>query len=335
MTARPGRKPAVAILATGGTIAGSGSSSSRDSAYVSASIGIDDLIAAVPGLGHIADLTGEQLLQIDSVNMDDQGMLTLARRTSQLLASDDVDAVVVTHGTDTLEETAYLLNLGLNTTKPVVFVGSMRPADALSADGPRNLRHAVAVAASSQAAGKGVLAVMNDEIHTARDVTKTHTLNVAALRSPHGPLGCIVDDTPVFYRAPARPHPWQTPFDLTELDSLPQVDILYAHANMTTATIDALVSSGTTAIIHAGMGNGYIPDHIALALAKARAAGVHIVRASRAGSGPVVRNAAAPDDTHDWLVVDDQNPQKARVLMALATTRTQDTRELQQIFWTY
>ncbi|MCW2871879.1 asparaginase domain-containing protein [Actinacidiphila oryziradicis] len=162
MTTHPSRKPTVAILATGGTIAGSGSSSGRDSAYVSASIGIDDLVAAVPGLPHIADLTSEQLLQIDSANMDDQGMLTLARRTSQLLATDDVGAVVVTHGTDTLEETAYLLNLGLNTTKPVVFVGPMRPPDALSADGPRNLRHAIAVAASSKAAGEGVLAVMND-----------------------------------------------------------------------------------------------------------------------------------------------------------------------------
>jgi glutamin-(asparagin-)ase len=335
MTTRSNRKPSVAILATGGTIAGSRSSSGSDSAYLAASIGVDDLISAVPGIDRIADLTGEQLLQIDSVNMDDQGMLTVARRTSQLLATDDVDAVVITHGTDTLEETAYLLHLGLNSTKPVVFVGSMRPADAISADGPRNLRHAVAVAASSQAVGKGVLAVMNDEIHTARDVTKTHTLSVAALQSPHGPLGCIVDGVPVFYRAPARLHTWQTPFDLTAIDGLPQVDILYAHANMTTVTIDALVSSGTTAIIHAGMGNGYIPQHVAHALAEARTAGVHIVRASRAGKGPVVRNAAAPDDAHDWLVVDDQNPQKARILTALATSRTQDTKELQQIFWTY
>jgi glutamin-(asparagin-)ase len=334
MTIRPSRRPAIAVLATGGTIAGTRSSDS-DSSYRAATVGVEDLIAAVPGLDELGDITGEQVLQIDSVNMDDQGMLTLARRTSQLLATDDVDAVVITHGTDTLEETAYLLHLGLNSSKPVVFVGSMRPADALSADGPRNLRHAITVAASDQARGKGVLVVMNDEIHTARDVTKSHTLNVAALQSQHGPLGYMVGDAPVFYRAPVRRHTSQTPFDLLTLDALPQVGVVYAHANMSTTTIDALVASGTAAIVHAGMGNGYVSDHVGRALMAARAAGVHIVRASRAGNGAVVRNVAAPDDENGWLVVDDQNPQKARILIALATTRTQDVRELQQMFWTY
>jgi glutamin-(asparagin-)ase len=334
MSTQATRRPTIAVLATGGTIAGTRSPDIAGS-YRAATVGVEDLIAAVPGLDELADVTGEQVLQIDSVNMDDAGMLTLARRTSQLLDSDDVDAVVITHGTDTLEETAYLLHLGLTSNKPVVFVGSMRPADALSADGPRNLRHAVAVAANPQARGKGVLVVMNDEIHTARDVTKSHTLNVAALRSPHGPLGYMVGDAPVFYRAPVRRHTWQTPFDLSALDGLPQVGVVYAHASMTTATVEALVDSGTAAIVHAGMGNGYVSEHISGSLMAARAAGVHIVRASRAASGSVVRNIAALDDANGWLVVDDQNPQKARLLIALAMTKTQDVGELQQMFWTY
>ncbi|HEY2042810.1 MAG TPA: asparaginase, partial [Jatrophihabitans sp.] len=306
MTVKPIRKAAIAVLATGGTIAGA-RSSDNDSHYRAASVGIEDLIATVPGLGALVDVTGEQILQIDSVNMDDQGMLTLARRTSQLLAADEVDAVVITHGTDTLEETAYFLHLALDSSKPVIVVGSMRPPDSLSADGPRNLRQACAVAASSQAKGMGVLVVMNDEIHTARDVTKGHTLNVAALGSPHGPLGYIVGDSPIFYRAPVRPHTLHTPFDLAAMNSLPRVDIVYAYANMPTTAVDALVASGTAAIIHAGMGNGYVSDHVSDALRAARAAGVHIVRASRTGNGAVARNVAAPDDENGWLVVDDHN----------------------------
>ncbi|GGM78427.1 asparaginase [Dactylosporangium sucinum] len=328
------RRSRIAILGTGGTIAGTRTGTDGD-AYRPASLGIDEIIAAVPELDHIADITSEQVLQIDSANIEDHEMLALARRTSQLLAADDIDAVVITHGTDALEETAYLLHLGLKTTKPVVFVGSMRPADALSADGPRNLVHAVTVAASAQAIGMGVLAVMNDEVHTARDVTKAHSINVATLRSPHGPLGHIVNGAPVFYRAPARSHTYLTPFDIDTLDQLPKVDIVFAHANMTTAVIDALVSTGTEAIIHAGMGNGSVAARMIPTLTAARTAGVHIVRCSRIPNGSIIRNAAVPDDTHDWLVADDQNPQKARLLTALALTRTQQTRELQDIFWTY
>jgi len=324
----------VAVVATGGTIAGSLNSPERFG-YRPAIRTIHELLDAVPGLEALAEVKHEQLFQMDSVNMDDKTMLALVRRTTELLATDEVDAVLVTQGTDTLEEMSYLAHLTVKSRKPVVFVASMRPGDDLSADGPRNLRNAVATAASGAAGNMGALVVMNDEIHTARDATKMHTLNVSALQSPHGPLGYVVDDRPIFYRLPSRQHTYQTTFDVQNVTELPRVDVIYAHAGMGTSVIEALVASGTSAIICAGMGNGHLPDRVYASLKAARSAGIHVVRASRSGSGPVVRNASAPDDENDWIVVDDQNPQKARLLMALALSTTQDTRVLQSIFWTY
>jgi len=242
---------------------------------------------------------------------------------------------VITHGTDTMEETSYLLNLVLKSEKPVVLVGSMRPGTALGADGPSNLYNAVTVAACAHAAGKGTLVVMNDEIHTARDVTKTSTMKLETLQSPYGPLGFVVEGEPRFYRLPARPHTTATEFDIDMIFDLPDVQIVYAHANMSRTAYDALAAAGAAAIIHAGMGAGNVPEYIRDALAELRASGVFIVRSTRSGSGAVVRDGPLSDDHYDWIAVDDQNPQKARLLMALALTQTDDTSELQRIFWTY
>jgi glutamin-(asparagin-)ase len=150
---------------------------------------------------------------------------------SDLLKSNEVDGVIITHGTDTIEETSYFLNLTLKSPKPVVLVGSMRPGTALSADGPLNLYNAVVVAASPEAAGRGTLVVMNDEIHTGRDVTKTNSLKVETFKSPYGPLGYVVESKPLFYRTVPRPHTMQTEFDIDAIKSLPEV-----HIGMATAT---------------------------------------------------------------------------------------------------
>jgi glutamin-(asparagin-)ase len=176
---------------------------------------------------------------------------------------------------------------------------------------------------------------MNDEIHTARDVTKTHSLKVETFRSPYGPLGYVVESKPLFYRAPIRPHTLHTEFDIDEIQSLPEVSIVYAHGGMGRAPYDAFAAAGSRAIIHAGFGNGSVPDYMEAALRELRAKGVFIARASRAGSGAVIRNGSAADDENDWIVVDDQNPQKARLLMALALTKTASTKELQDMFWKY
>jgi glutamin-(asparagin-)ase len=327
--------PRVVIVGTGGTIAGVGEASTAASTYTSAVVGVDTLIAAVPALAGVADVRGEQLFSIDSVSLTDALLLKLARRVSALLKGPDVDGVVVTHGTDTMEETAYFLNLTLKSDKPVVVVGSMRPGTALGADGPMNLYNAVVVAASPSSRGKGTLVVMNDEIHTARDVTKTSTMKLETLQSPYGPLGFVVEGEPRYYRLPARPHTLATEFDIDRIHDLPNVQVVYAHANMSRAAYDALAAAGAQALIHAGMGAGNVPEYIRDALAELRERGVFIVRSTRAGSGAVVRSGAVPDDRYDWIAVDDQNPQKARLLMALALTQTDDTSELQRIFWTY
>jgi glutamin-(asparagin-)ase len=327
------RRPRVAVLGTGGTIAGS-HSSRRRTWYQAATRAVEELLASVPDLERLAEVTHEQVFQIDSADMNDERMLNLARRTSEMLASEQVDGVVITHGTDTLEESSYLLHLTVKTEKPIVFVAAMRPGDDLGADGPRNLRNAVAVAANPRARGLGVLVVMNDEIHTARDVAKLHTLNVSALRSPYGALGYVVGDVPRFYRQPARPHTAETRFDAEHLERLPTVGIVYAHAGMGTASIDA-IAAGADGLVYAGFGNGYLSEPARRALVTVRGAGVQVARASRGGFGPLIRNAGALDDEDGFLVVDDQSPQKARILLALGLSVTQETAALQHLLWTY
>ena len=329
------KKPNIRIIGTGGTIAGLGSSSANVSAYQSAVVPVDQLIAAVPEIRNVANVSGEQIFQIGSESYNNERWLKLGKRVSELLKSDGVDGIVITHGTDTIEETGYFLNLTLKSDKPVVIVGSMRPGSAMSADGPLNIYNAVIVAASKSSAGKGVLVVMNDEIHSARDVTKTNTVKVETFRSLYGPLGNVVEGLPRYYRLPARPHTLQTEFDIDAIDKLPEIGVVYAHGNMSRVPYDAFVAAGVAAIIHAGTGNGSIADYIAPVLREVRSKGVLVVRASRTGSGLVVRNGEAKDDDLDYIVTDDQNPAKARILLSLALTKTKDTKELQQLFWKY
>ena len=176
--------PNVKILATGGTIAGAGTSSTQTVGYTAAVTAVDSLISAVPELKNIANVSGEQVAQIASEDMTDEVWLKLAKRVNQLLASPLVDGIVITHGTDTLEETAYFLNLVVKSDKPVVVVGSMRPATSISADGPMNLYRAVVLAGSAEAAGKGVLVMLNDQINAAREVSKTDTTSLDTFKSP-------------------------------------------------------------------------------------------------------------------------------------------------------
>ena len=328
-------KPNIRIIGTGGTIAGVGSTSANVSAYQSAVVAVDKLIAAVPELKDVANVTGEQIFQIGSESYNNERWLKLGKRVSELLKSNDVDGVVITHGTDTVEETSYFLNLTLKSEKPVVLVGSMRPGSAMSADGPLNIYNAVIVAGDKASWGKGALVVMNDEIHSARDVTKTNSVKVETFRSLYGPLGTIVEGKPNYYRLPARPHTTQTEFDIDTLETLPDVGVVYAHGNMSPLPYQAFANAGFKAIIHMGTGSGSIADYMAPAIKELRSKGILIVRATRTGSGPVVRNGEANDDELDYIVTGDQNPAKARILMSLALTKTQDTKELQQIFWKY
>ncbi len=326
----------VTILATGGTIAGTGATSTTTVGYTAATVGVQNLIKAVPELAKVANVTGEQVFQIASENMSNEHWLTLAKRVNTLLAQANVDGIVITHGTDTLEETAYFLNLVVKSRKPVVLVGAMRPSTALSADGPINLYNSVLLAASPDAIGKGVLVAMNDQIQGARDVTKTNTSTLDSFRTPElGMLGYIQGSRPFFYRQSTRRHTVDTEFDVAALQSLPQVDIVYGYANVGPVAVDAFVAAGAKGIIHAGVGDGSLAAKVLPSLKSARQKGVLVVRASRVGQGILARNGEANDDELDFVVADTLNAQKARILLMLALTKTSNSKDIQRMFYTY
>jgi len=217
-----------------------------------------------------------------------------------------------------------------------VIVGAMRPATAISADGPINLYNAVLLAGSKEAIGKGVLVSMNDQINGARDVTKTNTSTLDTFKSPElGYLGYIQGSKPYFYRQSTRKHTVDTVFDISKLDALPQVDIVYGYANVNPIGLNAFVAAGAKGIVHAGVGDGSLPTVMVPALTDARKKGVLIVRASRVGQGIVARNGEADDDKLDFVVADTLNAQKARILLMLALTKTSDSKEIQKMFYTY
>ncbi len=328
--------PNITILATGGTIAGSGATSTTTVGYTAATVGVQQLINAVPELSKISNVTGEQVFQIASESMTNEHWLTLGKRVNTLLAQPNVDGIVITHGTDTLEETAYFLNLVVKSRKPVVLVGAMRPGTALSADGPINLYNAVLIAGSPEASGKGVLVALGDQIHGARDVTKTNTSTPDSFKTPElGMLGYVQGPKAHFYHVSTRKHTVETEFDISNLNALPQVDIVYGYANMNPVALNAFIAAGAKGIIHAGTGDGSVAAKVKPELAAARKNGTVIVRSSRVGNGIVARNGEANDDELDFVVSDTLSPQKARILLMLGLTKTNNTKELQRMFYMY
>jgi len=326
----------VVVLATGGTIAGAGASAANSATYQAAKVGIEQLIAGIPELSKLANVRGEQVMQIASESITNDNLLQLGRRVSELAESKDVDGIVITHGTDTLEETAYFLNLVEKTDKPIIVVGSMRPGTAMSADGMLNLYNAVAVASSKEARGKGVLVTMNDEIQSGRDVSKMINIKTEAFKSAWGPLGMVVEGKSYWFRLPAKRHTMDSEFDIKDIKSLPDVEIAYSYGNVSDTAYKALAQSGAKAIIHAGTGNGSVSSRVVPSLQALRKDGVQIIRSSHVNAGGfVLRNAEQPDDKYDWVVAHDLNPQKARILAMVALTKTNDSKELQRMFWEY
>jgi glutamin-(asparagin-)ase len=327
--------PHVVVLALGGTIAGSAASPTDATGYRAGTAGVDDLIAAVPEASRLARLTGEQFASMDSSDLTDGVLLSLARRVDAVAADPAVDGIVITHGTDTIEESAYFLHLVLATQKPVVLTGAMRPGTALSADGPMNFHAAVAVASAPGSSGRGVLVVVNDEIHSGRDVTKTSSMRVGAFSSPYGPLGVVVAGAPLYYRRVDRPHTAATEFDLASIMALPAAGIVYAHSGLDDSLTAVLAAGGWDVVVHAGFGNGTVSSRAIAPLEAARAAGAVVVRATRTGSGHVSASGASGELVNGWISVDDQNPQRARILACLALTVTRDHDAIQRIFDTY
>ena len=333
--ASPVKLPNVVILATGGTIAGAGESS-VGTAYTSGKLPIEVLLNAVPEARKIANLTGEQIASVGSQAMHDSVWLKLAKRINELTAKPDVDGIVITHGTDTEDETGFFLQLTVKTNKPVVLVGAMRSATAISADGPANLYNAIVTAANTASAGRGVLVCMNDRIYSAREVTKTNTTNVATFQSPNaGPLGVVYDGTVAYYHKILRKHTVETEFDISQVNTLPKVDILYGYANMNPVLVDALVKDKAQGIVVAGVGNGNLYPTVEQRVKNVTHSGIVVVRSSRTGSGRVTLNAETDDAALGTVVSDDLNPQKARVLLQLALLKTKDPKKIQAMFFEY
>jgi L-asparaginase len=332
----PAKRPEkrVVILATGETIAGAGSAGTDG--YKSAEFRVEDLIQAVPRLDELAQLTGEQVANIGSQDMNDDVWIKLATRANQLLDSKNVDGIVVTHGTDTLEETAYFLNLVVKSSKPIVLVGSMRPATAVSADGPANLYDGVAVAASKDAAGRGVLVVLNDKIQGARDVTKMNTTNVESFESPNrGPVGFVNSGRITWLRRMNKMHTSASEFSVEPDTKLPRVDIVYAHSNMDTAMIENAIRDGAKGIVVAGVGDGNMSKAAIDTLAMAVKNGIIVVRSTRVPSGLVLRNNEINDDQEGFVASGELNPPKSRVLLQLALTKTHEPAQVQRFFNEY
>lgn len=327
--------PTVVVLATGGTIAGAASTDVQ-AGYTSGQVGVDQLLAAVPQAKKLANLRGEQISNIGSQDMNDEVWLKLGKRVNELVAMPDVAGVVITHGTDTIEETAYFLNLVVKSRKPVVMTASMRPSTALSADGPLNFYNAVAVAANKDAGGRGVLVVINDWIHGAASLTKTSTTAVQTFMSPlRGLIGTVAYGDCEFYRGPVGKNTMDSDFSIQGVTSLPRVDIIMAYENMDGALIDASAAAGAKGIVIAGVGNGNLTDAAVKALSAQAKKGIVAVRSTRVATGIVGRNVELDDDKLGFVASLGLNPQKARVLLRLALLKTSDPKVIQKYFDEY
>lgn len=328
-------KKTVYILATGGTIAGQGATEVT-AGYKAGAITVDELLSAVPEIKDIANIKAEQVANIGSQDMNDQVWLKLSKRVNELL-NQEADAIVITHGTDTQEETAYFLNLTVKSDKPVILVGSMRPSTAISADGPRNIYNAVATAVAPESVGKGVTVVMDDKILGADDLAKTNTLSVGTFQNPnYGPLGIVYNGKPIYTRQSVKRHTINSEFDVTNLSELPRVEIILSYSNATSLFVDAAVKAHVKGIVTAGVGNGNLTTDLQNALEKAvKNHGIAVVRSSRIMTGPTAQWDEINDDQLGFSASWFNNPYRSRVLLMLALTKTKDYKEIQRMFSEY
>ena len=328
-------KPKIRIIATGGTIAGV-STTSASSAYTAGQVGIQTLLDAVPQILNLADISGEQLVNIGSQDMNDEVWLKLSKRVNELLNKEGYDSVVITHGTDTMEETAYFLNLTVKSDKPVILAGSMRPSNAISADGPANLYNAVAAAVSPNCKGMGVLCCMNNQLLDAKTVIKTHTIDCDTFEGgPSGIIGYVYNGEAHLLQSPNNRHTKNSVFDVSKLEELPKVGIVYGYANASPLPMQAFVDAKFDGIVLAGVGDGNFYKDVFEVAVEAQKEGIQIVRSSRCPTGPTCLNSEVDDEKYHFVAALDLNPQKARVLLMLALTKTRDWQEIQKFFMEY
>lgn len=328
-------KPKIRILATGGTIAGV-AESATSSAYSAGQLGVQTLINAVPQIQELADVSGEQICNIGSQDMNDQVWLKLAKRINQLLNQEGYDGVLITHGTDTMEETAYFLSLTVHSDKPVILVGAMRSATAISADGPANLYNGVAALVTPESQGKGVMVCMNDQLFDAKSVLKGHTTDLGTFTGGiYGQIGNVYNGKAYYLQTPICKHGTASEFSVDNLDKLPQVGIVYGYANASALPMQAFVDAKFDGIVLAGVGDGNFYKDMFDVAVKAQNNGIQIVRSSRVPTGPTNLNAEVDDSKYHFVASLNLNPQKARVLLMLALTKTQDWQKIQQYYQMY
>ena len=333
-----GGKPRVYVFGTGGTISFLGATRTdfANYSYEGRQLTIAEMLARIPEAGELAEIVPEQIVNVGSTEVYPSHWLTLARRINECLASDpDAAGAVVTHGTATLEETAYFLNLTVRHRRPVVVTGAMRPPSAMGTDADNNLLDAIAIAAAPRSAGRGALTVLNNEIQAARDVTKTDAYRLETFRSGHlGFLGYRdADGAVVYYRRPERRHTADAEFDAASVAELPRVDIAYAYAGADGTVIDALAAAGVDGIVAAGLGSGGSPAPFMAGLQRALAAGIPVVIAPQVGNGRAVQTRRFTEG--GYIVADNLTPKKARILLMLGLTATARREELQRMMLEY
>lgn len=325
-------KPHVYIIATGGTIAGAAGSAAVTVGYKAGELTVEQLIASVPELGSLARLTGEQLCNIDSKDMQEEIWLRLAKRVHEVAKRKDVDAIVITHGTDTMEETAYFLQKVLHTDKPVVLTAAMRPATAISADGPMNLWEAVRTAADKSSAQRGVLVVMNGQINSAETVTKTNTQTLQSFQSlGSGPAGIIAGGKIFWRQRPSSAGTKISDLSLQHVSQLPKVRIIYGYVGGDDGLfLKAALDDGAKGIVYAACGNGSIPERMESMLQKAVASGVMVVIGSRCKEGIVL----LPEELkkEHFISSGTLSPQKAKILLQLALVKSDSVADIQEIY---
>jgi L-asparaginase len=329
--------PRVALIFTGGTIDSVGADRLDLAWYIEHGQRLADgeLVERVPELAQVARVEEIPFRRLPSQSIGDADLVALVDTVHRLFDEDRADGVVITHGTNTLEETAYFLHLVLKTDRPVVIVGSMRPSSAVSADGYLNLLNGVRVAGDPASRGMGVLVVLNDTIHSARDVTKTATYRVETFQGRDlGPLGYADNDGRiVYYHRPVRPHTTATEFAIDGETELPRVDVVVTYLGADGTMIDAAVAAGARGIVSAGTGAGRPTPGEDAALARAAEAGVLVCQGTRVGSGRTVRSPGLKK--RGWIASDNLQPWKARILLRLALARTDDADEVQRMFDSY
>jgi len=332
------KKPRIAFIGTGGTISFEGRDSLDLWEYMDhgTQIGVSEILAHFPEVGNTVDIVPFDFRVVESTDLSPTDWRELTEKIHEVdKSSDSVDGIVVTHGTASLEETAYFLHLTVKTARPVVVIGAQRPSSGFATDAGSNLLAAVRTAASAEARGLGVVTILNEEIQCAREVTKGSTLRLEAFRSPDlGMLGYAdPDGTIAIYRKPARPHTSATEFDLSQVGEFPRVDIVASYAGADGTAIDAAVAAGANAVVISAFAPGIVTPAQREALDRALAKDVRIIISSRAGSGRIIQRATMRQ--RGIIGADNLNPQKARVLAILALTQSTDPVEIQRMFDTY